>query len=1182
MTKKVLHAITAILAMCCFAVAAMAQVPLPDDFNPGASGGIFSIVVQPDGRILVGGNFTNLAGQVRNRIARLNADGSLDGGFNPDANNTVSSIALQPDGKILAGGFFTNMNGQVRNNIARLNPDGTLDGGFNAGASGGISSIVVQPDGKILAGGQFTTMAGQTRNRIARLNSDGTLDTAFNPNASSIVNCLAVQVDGKILVGGSFTTIGGIARTCFARLNANGTVDEPFYCGAPNGVMTMAVRPDGKIVVGGNFTYLRAVSHYYIGLVNPDGTPDETFNPGTAASVSALALQADGKILIGGTFTTFAGQPRNRMARLNADGTLDSTFNPNADSSVYALALQEDGKILAGGEFTTLAGQPRNKIARLESTGAATQSLTHASSVFRWRRGGTAPEVWRTTFDYTTNGVTWTFLGTGSWTNGEWTLGGMSVTDGAVRARGYSAGGRYSGSGGIVESVIGFGAPVIIRQTESRTNIASTTAIFHFIGAGAEPSWYQWRKGGVNLADGGNLTGVTNATLNISGVLRSDEGGYDVVCCNSYGSVTSTVATLNVIDPGISLQPMSQVGHLGDSLTLTVGGGGTGASYQWRKDGVVLPGVTNLSLVVSNVQSADAGSYDLAISATYGSITSSPAVVTVNLAPLDTRFDPDADGSVTTLALQPDGKILAGGAFTNMGGEARSHLARLNPDGTLDADFNPGASSAPGISAGVNCLALQADGKVLVGGTFSTLAGQARSNFGRLNADGTLDQGFSPPAGGQFMTMAVQSDGKILTSWGTINRLNADGAADGTFSPCDCYFVYCMAIQPDGKILLGGSFTTAAGQARNNIARLYSNGTLDTTFNPDANSSVDSLVVQADGKILMGGRFGTVAGQTRNRIARLNSDGTLDMTFSPVCGGFVNSLALQSDGKILVGGSFATMAGQTRYHIARLHPDGTLDTTFNPVANNYATLYALAVQADGNVVVGGDFTTLAGHSRKRIARLINTSPATQDLSYNGSTITWLRGGTAPEVWRTTFEHTTDGMSWTLRGAGSRIGGGWQLSGVSVIGGTIRARGYSAGGYHTAAGGIVEATVGAPVIVSQPASRTNNAGTVASFSVGVAGSGTFDYRWRKDGASLTEGGKFSGVTNATLNISDVLRSDEGGFDVICSNIFGVVTSSVATLTVVDPAINVSPLSQAGVLGGSLSFSGTAAGTGALTY
>jgi len=114
-----------VFAVTMFASATAAQSAI-DGFDPNANGAVESIVVQPDGKILLGGFFTSLspnggAAVTRNRIARLNTDGTLDTAFNPNVNSTVSSIAVQSDGKILLGGGFTTIGGVGRNFIARLN-----------------------------------------------------------------------------------------------------------------------------------------------------------------------------------------------------------------------------------------------------------------------------------------------------------------------------------------------------------------------------------------------------------------------------------------------------------------------------------------------------------------------------------------------------------------------------------------------------------------------------------------------------------------------------------------------------------------------------------------------------------------------------------------------------------------------------------------------------------------------------------------------------------------------------------------------------------------------------------------------------------------------------------------------------------------------------------------------------
>jgi Domain of unknown function (DUF5122) beta-propeller len=173
----------------------------------------------------------------------------------------------------------------------------------------------------------------------------------------------------------------------------------------------------------------------------------------------------------------------------------------------------------------------------------------------------------------------------------------------------------------------------------------------------------------------------------------------------------------------------------------------------------------------------------------------------------------------------------------------------------------------------------------------------------------------------------------------------------------------------------------------------------------------------------------------------LNADGTLDTNFnSGEMNGWIGSAALQTDGKIVIGGAFTQIGDQARNRLARLGTDGTLDPTFDPVANDL--VYTLALQADGKILAGGRFTTLGGFTRSYFGRLNNTDPAVQTLSFDGSTVTWLRSGTCPEVWRTSFEIGTSATNWTSLGSGIRIPGGWQLKGVFAnTNSTIRARGF---------------------------------------------------------------------------------------------------------------------------------------------
>ncbi len=344
------------------------QINTPNPPNlrltPNCNATVKCVAFQPsDNKILIGGAFTAIGGVTRNRIARLNTDGSVDSTFNPNCNATINSIVIQPsDGKILIGGLFTAIGGVTYNRIARLNTDGSVDSTFiNPNCNAAVYSIAVQPsDGKILIGGTFILVGGVTRNYIARLNTDGSVDSSFNPNCNESVRSIVVQPsDGKILIGGTFTTVGGVTRNYIARLNTDGSVDSSFNPNCNIYVISIVIQPsDNKILIGGSFTTVGGVTYNHIARLNTDGSVDSTFNPNCNATINSIAVQpSDGKILIGGTFTAVGGVTRNRIARLNTDGSVDSFFNPNCDNPVNSIAVNApDGLIAVGGDFFTIGG----------------------------------------------------------------------------------------------------------------------------------------------------------------------------------------------------------------------------------------------------------------------------------------------------------------------------------------------------------------------------------------------------------------------------------------------------------------------------------------------------------------------------------------------------------------------------------------------------------------------------------------------------------------------------------------------------------------------------------------------------------------------------------------------------------------------------------------------------------
>jgi uncharacterized delta-60 repeat protein len=471
---------------------AIASAQAIDVFRPDADGYVYAVAVQPDGKIVVGGDFTMFgcnpncgpSSVARQGLARLNADGTLDSTFNPGVNGPIYGIVVQPDGAIVIGGSFSGVGGGTgttpRKYLARLNNDGTVDMGFDPGVNMNnyVEALALQPDGKILVGGGFYAgLGGAVRYFLGRLNPDGTADAGFSPGADGAVSALALQPDGKILVGGLFGYIGGefgdTPRSRIARLNSDGSVDAGFDPGADFLVNVITVQADGKILVGGNFTTLGGggtgtTPRAKIGRLNANGTLDTGFDPGANGFVYTLGVQTDGRILVGGDFTMLGGggtgaTSRNFLGRLNASGTIDSTFNPGADGGVYGLTIQPDGKVIVGGAFYQIGGgtgtTPRRYVGRILNSGAAPQSITvtGGGSVITWLRGGTSPELMRAEFATSTDGVNYTPLGAGVRVAGGWQLTGQSLTvdpNRTIRARGYYATAQNGASSSIAESIV--------------------------------------------------------------------------------------------------------------------------------------------------------------------------------------------------------------------------------------------------------------------------------------------------------------------------------------------------------------------------------------------------------------------------------------------------------------------------------------------------------------------------------------------------------------------------------------------------------------------------------------------------------------------------------------------------------------------------------------------------------
>ena len=393
---------------------------LDSSFDPGSGADdvVHALLLQPDGKVVIGGSFTNFNGTLRHGVARLLANGAVDASFDPgegvggavswrSRTPQVRALALQADGKIIVGGDFTIVQGVQRLRLARLNPDGSLDSTFapaienipgeNPADSSNpgypvseVYAITVQPDGKILVGGEFNAVNGVPDVRFARLNPDGSLDRSFDTTGSMVsgdlVRSIAQLEDGSIVLAGGFSNFGfpdwrpSSAYPPLRRLTREGRRDAGFEKRLTQGFAVRAVfpLPNDDLLAGGQFDanlYYNTPPRPLVAQLHPDGSLVR-WNPlGLEGVVQVVLATADDRLLIAGNFESVLDKHREHVARLMPDGTLDQCFgldlrvegSLSADATdVQAMQLSVDGAgLFIAGNFKQVDGIARAGVARL-------------------------------------------------------------------------------------------------------------------------------------------------------------------------------------------------------------------------------------------------------------------------------------------------------------------------------------------------------------------------------------------------------------------------------------------------------------------------------------------------------------------------------------------------------------------------------------------------------------------------------------------------------------------------------------------------------------------------------------------------------------------------------------------------------------------------------------------------
>ncbi|MDO7853724.1 T9SS type A sorting domain-containing protein [Hymenobacter convexus] len=719
----------------------------------------------------------------------------------------------QADGKRVVGGYFTRVNGAATGaNFVRLDAAGAVDATFaqNVGAVSGVSQVLSLPTGQyLLAGGGSIIAGGISRNELLRLNANGTADATFSAGTGAALNgsygygqLYAVQPDGKIIVAGNFDHYNGVAAAGVVRLNANGSVDPAFNVGTGFDLNTafpasVAVQADGKILLGGEFDTFNGQAAGGLVRLNATGSVDGSFSsPLLAFSyVEGLVMQPDGKILANGFLNLPSSTSRYAgLMRLLPNGTLDPNFvtsnfldgDVSTNTAEPAVLLQPDGKIIVSGYFTGAVG---NRVARLNADG--TSDVTF--------QVGTGPNTAPSTMGLQADGTLLVGGGFGAFSGVEQPL--VRLTTG---------GGLESAFAPRLQ--IGGSAATLALQTDGKVLL------------------------------GGDFTEINGQAVHR--LVRLQPGGaLDAAFSAATGVLPTPVSAL-------TLQPNGKI---------LVGTAENVARYETSgsPDATFTPFVTGTGYFVNGI---------------------------------------------TGLALQADGRVLVAG---NLSGTANgtpvNGLARLTTTGAVDPSFVRLVNDPVlGASAGADAVLVQADGRIVVSSRFRPAPQTSTYRVVRYESSGALDASFNntatynfttTTAAGRVFALAQQADGKLLVggSFGQIDgatrynvaRLTAAGTVDPSFTAPVAMSgsVRALTIQPNGRVLLGGNFTLASSPGRSNLARVLDNGLVDATFGATANPNgqVRTLAVQPDGAILLAGPFTTVAGQARLGVARITAANVLSV-----------------------------------------------------------------------------------------------------------------------------------------------------------------------------------------------------------------------------------------------------------------------------------------------------------------
>ena len=803
--------------------------PNPDDFPAVGGGAVSATVADGSGGWFIGGSFTRVAGEARNRLAHISPDGTLDGTWNPNSNGDVFALALS-GADLYVGGVFSSVGGQPRQNIAKLSATGTgtADATWNPGVpmprwiTNEVHALAVSgPD--LYVGGTFTEIGGQQRSHVAKLSTSGAgdADAGWHPVVDGRVEVLGLS-GSDLYIGGGFFHVGQQIGGGFDVAEAGDGDPNPAEFPEVEGGEIYAVVPDGSggWYIGGGFESVGGVARNRLAHIDADGGLDMDWDPNPDGSVFALAVSGL-DLYVGGTYSWVGGQSRQNIAKLSTGGSgdADPTWDPSANSGVYALALS-GSHLYAGGVFSEIGGQSRNRIAKLSTGGA-----------------GDADPTWDAD-------------------------AGGRVASLAVSGSDVYAGGEFETIGG-----------------ESRRHLAKLAAA----SGTADPNWSPGPDGPVyGVAASGSHVYAVGAFIEIGGQQRRLVAK---LSATGSGEVDTSFNAYHRGDGGLNAVVVS-------GSDLYVGGGFEQIGGQPRKNVAKLSTTSGLADPDWAPNPGGGAVVALAVSASRvyigGAFTSAGLVSRNHVAKLSTTgsgnpdetWDPNADGEVHGLAVSGS-DVYIGGAFERIGPRIGAGM-----DLAQAGDGEPNPAEFPEVEGGeIDAVVPDGSGGWYIGGGFRSVGGVARNQLAHINAGGGLDMDWNPNPDGYVYALALSGSelyvGGYFSSIGGQSRNNlaklstsGSGDADETWNPDPDDEVYALALS-GSELYVGGYFSSIGGQSRNNLAKLSTSGSgdADETWNPDPDDEVYALALSGS-ELYVGGYFSSIGGQSRNNLAKLSTSGS--------------------------------------------------------------------------------------------------------------------------------------------------------------------------------------------------------------------------------------------------------------------------------------------------------------------